>query len=243
MSLRAVERQWTLLAKRDPYWAILAVPGKAGNGWDVDEFFATGIAEIDGVMEYLNCVYPSLARGRALDFGCGAGRVTQALARHFEHVIGIDISAPMIELARAHDRSGGRCEYLLNTRPDLSALPPCAFDFIYSNMTLQHMPARWSPRYLRELVRLLAPGGALLFQLPCRARGSLAERAARWVELAYGHIWWLFRRPNSYFEMHAQSRTRVVRLLERAGGRVLEITANEYGGPKWESLSYLAVKS
>ncbi|MDE3167470.1 MAG: class I SAM-dependent methyltransferase, partial [Acidobacteriota bacterium] len=147
MSLRAVERQWTLLAERDPYWAILAAPGKTGNRWDVDEFFSTGIAEIQGVMGYLDRIYPVLARGRALDFGCGAGRLTQALARYFEHVTGIDISAPMIELARAHDRSGGRCEYLLNACPDLSALPSSTFDFIYSNMTLQHMPARWSRRY------------------------------------------------------------------------------------------------
>ncbi len=242
MSLRAVERQWTLLGERDPYWAILAAPGKTGNRWDVDEFFSTGIAEIEGVMRYLDCTHPLLARGRALDFGCGAGRLSQALARYFEHVTGVDISAPMIELARAHDRAGGRCEYLLNTCPDLSVLPSSAFDFIYSNMTLQHMPARWSRRYLREMVRLLAPGGALLFQLPSRARGSVAERAARWVELAYGHVWWLFRRPHSYFEMHAQSRSRVVHLLERAGGRVLDITANEYGGPKWESLSYLVIR-
>lgn len=242
MSLRAVERQWTLLAERDPYWAILTAPGKAGNRWDVEEFFSTGIAEIERVMRYLDCTYPSLARRRALDFGCGAGRVTQALARHFDHVIGIDISAPMIELARRHNRAGERCEYLVNTGPDLALLPSASLDFIYSNITLQHMSPRWSRGYLREMLRLLAPGGALLFQLPCRARGSFVEHATRWVEMVYGHLWWLFRRPHSYFEMHAQPRSRVVRLIERAGGGVLDVTENENAGPKWESLSYLVVK-
>ncbi len=216
MSLRAVERQWTFLAERDPYWAILTAPGKTGNRWDVDEFFSTGIAEIQGVMGYLDRIYPVLARGRALDFGCGAGRLTQALARHFEEVIGVDISAPMIELARSHNRAGGRCEYLVNTRPDLALLPSASLDFIYSNITLQHMSPRWSRGYLREMLRLLAPGGALLFQLPSRARGNLTERAQRRAELAYSYLCSLLRRPHCYLEMHAQPQSRVFRLLERA---------------------------
>ncbi len=239
MSLRAVERQWTLLAERDPYWAILTAPDKTSNRWDIEEFFSTGIAEIDGVMRYLERVYPLPSRHRALDFGCGAGRLTQALARHFNHVTGVDISAPMLDLARQHNRAGARCEYLLNTRPDFALLPSAAFDFIYSNITLQHMPPRWSRRYLREILPLLAPGGALLFQLPSRARGDFTERSRRWAEASYGHLWWLLRRPHSYLEMHAQPRHRVIRLLEHAGGRILDITENENAGPQWESLSYL----
>ena len=242
MSLRSVERQWTFLAERDPYWAILTAPEKAGNRWDVDEFFSTGIAEIDGVMRYIEGTYPSLARRNALDFGCGAGRVTQALARHFDHVIGIDISAPMIELAGRHNRAGERCEYLVNSRPDLALLPTASLDFIYSNITLQHMSPCWSRGYLREMMRLLAPGGALLFQLPSRVRGNLADRARRQAELAYSHLCSLIRLPHRYLEMHAQSRSRVVRFLEGAGGSVLDVTENENAGPKWESLSYLVVK-
>jgi SAM-dependent methyltransferase len=106
-------------------------------------------------MGCLERIYPVLARRRAVDFGCGASRLTQALARYFEHVTGVDISAPMIELARAHDRTGGHYEYLINTRPDLSALPSASFDFIYSNMTLQHMPGRCCSNSPAALVEAL----------------------------------------------------------------------------------------
>ena len=44
------------------------------------------------------------ARALALDFGCGAGRLSRALAAHFEHVVGVDVSASMIETARALNR-------------------------------------------------------------------------------------------------------------------------------------------
>ncbi len=242
MGLRAVERQWTMLGERDPYWAILTAPGKRRNRWDIAEFFSTGVVEIEGVMRYIERVHPLASRRRALDFGCGAGRLSQALANHFDHVTGIDISAPMIELARSHNHAGARCEYILNTQPDLTILPTAGFDFIYSNITLQHMAPRLSRGYLREMVRLLTPAGALLFQLPCGARGNFRRRFVRWGESAYRHVWWLFRRPHSYLEMHAQSRERVVRLIEQAGGRVLDVTANENAGADWQSLSYLVTR-
>src|SRR4051812_46865197 len=90
--------------------------------------------------------------GRALDFGCGVGRLTQALARHFTHVTGIDISEQMLDLARQYNRHGERVEYALNTRPDLSQWPDHTFDFVYSIITLQHMEPVYARRYIAEFV-------------------------------------------------------------------------------------------
>ncbi|HSM78634.1 MAG TPA: hypothetical protein VLT57_13440, partial [Bryobacteraceae bacterium] len=84
MSLRAVRRQWTMLGEQDPFWAIITAAGKENNGWDVDEFFSTGVAEIERVMQYVARQHPLPRRARALDFGCGAGRLSQALASHFD---------------------------------------------------------------------------------------------------------------------------------------------------------------
>ncbi len=62
-------------------------------------------------MDYLGDRQISFPKRRALDFGCGVGRLTQALARHFNIVDGVDIAPSMIELANQFNRSGGRCRY------------------------------------------------------------------------------------------------------------------------------------
>ena len=57
------------------------------------------------------------ARRSALDFGCGIGRLSQALAEHFDQVYGVDISPKMIELARAAQSQGRALSSMCATRP------------------------------------------------------------------------------------------------------------------------------
>ena len=77
MDLRALQRRWDTLARRDPLGAILD-PLKGAEARDLDSFFASGVREIDGVLEEANRVGLPARRETALDFGCGAGRLTQA---------------------------------------------------------------------------------------------------------------------------------------------------------------------
>ncbi|HVT95826.1 MAG TPA: class I SAM-dependent methyltransferase [Bryobacteraceae bacterium] len=243
MSLRALRRQWTMLGEQDPYWAIITAAGKDNNRWDVEEFFSTGVAEIDAAISYVSRVFPLAHRRSALDFGCGAGRLTQALASHFDSVCGVDISPPMIALANKHNLAPRRVEYLLNDRPHLKAFPGGHFDFIYSNITLQHMRPSLGRVYMAELVRVLAPGGALLFQLPTHFRRRSGWRKKRALQILYSEFWWLFRRPHRYLEMHGTPRERVEAILGAAGGRVLDVQPNENAGEDWHSVSYLVTRA
>lgn len=86
MTLKRLRRHWDLLGKKDPLWAVLALESKRGNRWGVDEFFATGQDEIEEVTKYVEALGVELDRRNALDFGCGVGRLTQALADRFEVV-------------------------------------------------------------------------------------------------------------------------------------------------------------
>ena len=165
-SLAEVEKNWNEFGKRDPLWAILTHESKRDNKWDLVEFFATGEREIGGVIKDIEQLHPSLPRGKALDFGCGVGRLTQALCRHFEECHGLDIAESMVEKARQYNRYGARCQYHVNTRPDLSLFAGNTFDFIYTNIVLQHNPPAMSRRFIREFLRILTPGGLLMFQLP-----------------------------------------------------------------------------
>jgi SAM-dependent methyltransferase len=175
--LRKLERVWYNLGRQDPFWAALTDTDKQHGGWSRDEFFETGSAEIDATLETASRNGWTVRRGRALDFGCGAGRLTQALAARFERVDGVDISRSMIARARRDNRHGDTCRYLHNAAPDLSVFSDATFDFIYSALTLQHIPSEYAQQYIAEFVRVLAPQGMLIFQLPSH-RAPIEPRGA-----------------------------------------------------------------
>lgn len=181
--LKAVRDTWDHLGRRDPYWAVLTNPGKEGGRWDLEEFFATGGEEIEELLHAVGHLLP--ARRRALDFGCGVGRLSQALAEHFDRVDGVDVAPSMVALAEEHAASpetsrrvSERCTFHLNQRPDLHLFEDGTFDLAYSNITLQHMRAGLAKVYMGELLRVLAPDGIAVFQLPVDLRRSLLKK---WV--------------------------------------------------------------
>ena len=123
---------------------------------------ATGDAEIETVLQHLDAVglHPE-PTGAVLDFGCGVGRLTQALARRFQSCVGIDISQEMIRQADALNRYR-HCHYVVNATPRLPFADE-SFSFLYSNIVLQHVARRFAVEYLREFIRVLAPRGVLVF--------------------------------------------------------------------------------
>ena len=123
---------------------------------------ATGDAEIETVISHLtriNCIPDN--NGAALDFGCGVGRLTQPLAQHFASCVGVDISPQMIQKAESLNRYA-HCRYVTNSDTRLP-FADASFSFIYSNIVLLHVPQRFAEQYLRNFVRVLAPGGVLVF--------------------------------------------------------------------------------
>jgi SAM-dependent methyltransferase len=159
-------KYWDGFAATDPLWAVLAFPDKSDGRWTVSEFMKTGEREIALLFHRFAELQLPAPTGRGLDFGCGAGRLTQALARRMSHVVGADISPLMIDLARHLNRYPDRAEYICTAETSLDALPPRSFQCIYSNIVLQHVPSDISVRYMHEFFRLLAPDGLLVFQLP-----------------------------------------------------------------------------
>jgi SAM-dependent methyltransferase len=166
VDLDDLQRHWNEWGRRDPYWAIISRPDRRGNRWDLEEFLQTGIDEIDELLEWLRELHVTVRPGRALDFGCGVGRLTQALARTFAECDGVDIAPSMIERADTLNQFGDRCRYHVNDRDDLALFPDGVFDLVYSDIVLQHIAPQFSAGYVREFTRVLAPGGVVVFQLP-----------------------------------------------------------------------------
>jgi len=243
MDLKDVQANWNRFGETDPFWAVLAWPGMEEGRWDVDAFFATGRDEIAQVMAYIESLSVELGRASALDFGCGVGRLTQALAQHFDQVHGVDISEAMLSLARELNQAGERCQYHLNPRDDLSLFPDDFFDFIYSNITLQHMPPRYARGYILEFLRLLKPGGLAVFQVPSRPK-SLLQRALQPIKPTAVWRWYQKLRygDRPVMNMYGIPRGRVVHLVESHGGRILDVQSDDQADAAWESYRYAMLK-
>ena len=115
----------------------------------------------------------------AIDFGCGVGRLTRALGRYFIQRHGVDIAPSMIELANQFNRYPERCCYYVNACAALTLLEDDMFDFIYFNLVLQHLRPQYSKAYIKEFIRMLAPEGMLVFQMPAGLRPIHAPFAAQ----------------------------------------------------------------
>jgi SAM-dependent methyltransferase len=163
---------WDAHATRDPLWAVLSEAGKESRRWDVRRFFQTGLNEVALMFYELESRGIAVNHGAALDFGCGVGRLTQALATRFGQVVGVDVSPRMIDTATALNPFPERARFVWNGEPHLRQFRGATFDFIYTNLVLQHIVPEISEVYLREFIRLLRPGGILVFQLPSHPRGA-----------------------------------------------------------------------
>ncbi|GHH48741.1 methyltransferase domain-containing protein [Lentzea cavernae] len=161
--LGEVRETWEHLGSTDPYWAVLTEREHAGGDARA-LFFESGRHEVQSVADFLARHGKSIG-DVAVDFGCGVGRLSIALAERCKEVSGVDVAASMLEEARANNPHGDRVRFIHN---DASTLPfeDDTVDFVLSLITLQHIPPRLSLRYLLEMIRIVRPGGHLVFQLP-----------------------------------------------------------------------------
>lgn len=247
MRLRGLRRHWNEYGKSDPLWAILTAPDKKGNRWSIDEFLQTGREEIAGVIAYLDERGLLAGRRRALDFGCGAGRLTHALADYFDQVTGVDIAPSMIDIARRLHAGIRGAEFRVNASNKLESIDAESIDLVYTRLVLQHMPARYVRAYLAEFVRVLRPGGVLVFQLPGKnplpvtvAGRGLKSRLPRPVISMVRAVRRLREFPR--MELHGLPRPEVERLLAALGAPVVDVVDDPAHGTETPGYRYCAVK-
>jgi SAM-dependent methyltransferase len=247
MRLRHHQRVWDDLANLDPLWAIASTPGRRYGGWDDDAFMASGRRKVDRVMRQLDALGAPGARRRALDFGCGVGRLTIPLAAYFDEVLGIDIAPGMVEEARSRAAAAGssNVRFLLNEDDRLQLPAGERFDLVFTSQVLQHLPSRRSiARYVRDLIARVAPGGVLIAQVPDRidltARLQLSRRAyAALRGLGVPRSVLYERLHLSPIEMRSFPRRSFESLVEGEGLRIASIV--ERRRPPVLSCTYVAV--
>jgi len=165
----AYQQDWEEYAHLDPEWAVLTEKNKRYGKWGKDEFDRTGKSDIENILLELEMRRISFFRGYALDFGCGTGRLTRALAGKFSKVFGVDISQKMIDIANNESQGIDNIVFILNKENNLEIFIDNNFDFVLSLLTLQHLPDRKAIySFMKEIIRILKPGGIFCFQLPTK---------------------------------------------------------------------------
>ena len=98
----------------------------------------------------------------ALEIGCGPGRLMLPLSRELSQVYGVDVSEEMVAIAKRNLAGAPNAEARVATGVDLAGFEDESVDLVYSYAVFQHIPEReFVLSYLREAVRVLAPGGLL----------------------------------------------------------------------------------
>jgi ubiquinone/menaquinone biosynthesis C-methylase UbiE len=215
---------------------ILFVPGKSMNSadkWKLREFFKTGDDEIQKLLKEINKSKINISKKVALDFGCGIGRLSSAMSKHFEKVIGVDIAPSMIKQAQEYNVNNKKCTFILNTKSNLGIFPNNYFDFIYSNITLQHINPKYSTEYIKEFTRILKPKGLLVFQLPAQKTFLIKIR----------EILRIILKPKSIkMEMHCIPRKQVEQIISSTHCKIVKVINNIDVGKGWISFTYFIQK-
>jgi SAM-dependent methyltransferase len=239
------EHEWEELARLDPLWAVLSERDRKSGRWSLAEFFATGEEEVERILALVARLGLPGRRDRALDFGCGVGRTTRALAARFEEVLALDISPTMIEQARRINAGLRNVSFVVAS---LDEVERSSYDLVWSLLVLQHLTVAEAESAVESLTSLLRPGGAAVFQLPYAARPlhrlQLSRRSYRILRSAGVSATTIHRRtPLTPMRMSVVPHGRVAAAVDRGGGRVVAV--EPYGAQDVHTPSslYVATRS
>ena len=168
---RTAGGDWETFARTDPQYYI---DPTLGPGVEPDAFREGGRGVVDWAVQW---AVDLPGHRRALEIGCGVARDTVHLARHFDHVDGVDVSPTMVASALARGVPDNVSLHALSGR-DLQPMPAGAYDLVFSHLVFQHIadPAVIAV-YLRETERVLTPGGVAVLQFDTRPASRLVRSA------------------------------------------------------------------
>lgn len=200
---------WTRAGETAPHWSVLTeerfLPHNIAN--NLEAFYGAGTWDAQVVEATLARIGRQAGQFRhCVDYGCGVGRVTLQFARRFAQVIGLDISAPHLHLARETFRAAGLSHVTLTQVTPERLMPVESCDFWFSRIVLQHCPPPVAMNILRHAFRALETGGVAIFQVPVWIR-----------DYAFTVDSYLGGSPGAEMEMHAIPQRAILELADWQG--------------------------
>jgi ubiquinone/menaquinone biosynthesis C-methylase UbiE len=149
----------------------------------------------------------------------------------------------MVRLAKEFSQNLPRCRFVLNEGERLDGLRDSHFGFIYSSIVLQHIAQAPSRKYIAEFVRVLKPGGALVFQIPDTLLVSPLKRLRAKLDLR-AKVQFLFGADKPYnMEMHCIPEADIRKLIHKSGARVVDVRLTNSTEPSFcGNLQYIKLE-
>lgn len=163
-----IANEWRKYGAEKPHWSVLThsdfLPENIAR--NVDEFYATGREHAKTMLNPISRSGANIDHfSRVMDFGCGVGRLSLALAPKATEIVGVDISPPHLALARERAGPDTNTTFVpINTVEQIGTLGQ--FDLIVSFIVIQHNPPPVMAEILRKLLSCLADGGFIIIQIP-----------------------------------------------------------------------------
>ena len=243
MSSRRSDVEWERFGSEDPYFGVVTDDRYHLASLDADAraaFFRSGEDHVDHVMEQIDRHLCSRQRfERALDFGCGVGRLVVPLSKRVGHVTGADVSESMLTEAQSNCDSFGLDNVsLVRTDDELLNLEDGAFDFVHSFIVLQHIEPRRGVGIVRRLVDLMAVDGVAMLHLTYaksyrvkRANVMLVERVPYLENLLSAVRGTGLRRPPQ-MHMNPYPLNDVFSVIQLAGVSEMHVEFSDHAGER-----------
>jgi SAM-dependent methyltransferase len=144
----------------------------------------------DAYLDHETWIRPAFARLgridglRVLDYGCGHGMAAVVLARRGGRVTAFDLSPAYVAEARRRASANGAAVEVVAADAEHLPFEDHSFDRIWGNAVLHHLDLA---RAVREVHRVLAPGGVAVFCEPWGENPLLALARRRWQYVGKGH--------------------------------------------------------
>lgn len=219
---RDTDRDWQRIGETEPFWGVLTMPEFRKDSLTPDAvaaFYETGkdyVAWLKGQMEVF-CQAPFKPR-KALDFGCGVGRMTHAMTAVADDVVGVDVAPAMLDKARERGTSGVRFQ---------TTVPDERFDWIHSYIVFQHIPAARGMEIVHDLLNRLTADACvtLHFTVGRSAAHRGSNPVARLLQ------WYDNRtRPGHQVGTHDYDIGELTRTLYAAGINQMTLLPTDHGG-------------
>jgi len=184
-----MKKEWDQRALKNAYHFVSTFREE----WDDESFFRWGEVQTQAVIDkFFKDLKIDPSDFIVLEIGCGAGRMSRALASRFKLVYAYDVSDRYIQIAKKKNSHLQNVVFHSNDGLSFPEIYDESIDFCFSGWTMQHMPTKEVLiKNIEEMSRVLKNGGLYKIDPPIGARSKFKEmiipKMVRFVPPLIGH--------------------------------------------------------